>query len=114
VKTVRLDPDGRDRAALVSEEIERLLGEGKRITVTVAEEREFLSPRQAADRLGFSRQHVVRLIAARELAAEKLPGSSYWRIPIGSILEFEERRESARARADAWSRSLDDLAAPLE
>jgi len=114
VKTVRLDPDRRDRAVLVSNEIERLLSEGKRITVTVSEEREFLSPRQAADRLGFSRQHVVRLIAAGELAAEKLPGSSYWLVPIGSILEFEERREAARARTDAWSRSLDDLSAPLE
>lgn len=114
MKTVRLDPDRRDRAVLVSNEIERLLSEGKRITVTVSEEREFLSPRQAADRLGFSRQHVVRLIAAGELAAEKLPGSSYWLVPIGSILEFEERREAARARTDAWSRSLDDLRAPLE
>jgi excisionase family DNA binding protein len=114
VKTVRLDPSGRERAALVSEEIDRLLDAGKRITVTVAEEQELFSPREAADRLGFSRQHVVRLIAAGDLDAEKLPGSSYWRIPAGSILALEERREQARRNADAWSRSLDELGAPLE
>jgi hypothetical protein len=49
------------------DEIDRLLGKGKRITVTVAEEQELLSPQQAADRLGFSRQHVVRLIGYGEL-----------------------------------------------
>ncbi|WP_249011248.1 hypothetical protein [Conexibacter sp. DBS9H8] len=80
MKTVRLDPDGRDRAAPVSDEIERLLGDGKRITVTVAEERGFLSPRQAAGGLGFSRQHVVRLIVAGELAAERLASSSFGRL----------------------------------
>src|ERR1035438_4144276 len=109
---VRLDPEGRDRAVLVSEEIERLLREGKRITVTVAEEHEFLSPRQVADRLGFSRQHVVRLIAAGELAAEKLPGSSYWRVPIGSVLEFEERREAAPAPGHPGAPSLPQVPGP--
>jgi excisionase family DNA binding protein len=114
MKTVHLDPDGRGRAAEVSAEIDRLLGEGKRVAVTVAEEQELLSPQEAADRLGFSRQHVVRLIQAGELAADKLPGSSYWQIPLGSVLAFEERREAARRRSDELSRSLDELGAPLE
>jgi excisionase family DNA binding protein len=57
----------------VIEEIDRLLGEGKHIAVTVAEEQELLSPQHAADRLGFSRQHIVRLINAGELEAHKLP-----------------------------------------
>jgi excisionase family DNA binding protein len=82
--------------------------------VTVAEEQESLSPREAADRLGFSRQHVVRLIQAGELAADKLPGSSYWQIPLSGVLAFEERREAARRRSDELSRSLDALGAPLE
>ena len=114
MKTLHLDPDGRERASLVVEEIERLLSEGKRIAVTVAEEHELLSPQQAADRLGFSRQHVVRLIEAGELEARKLPGSSYWRIPLTTVLAFEERRERAGERADAFSRSLDEQGAPLE
>jgi excisionase family DNA binding protein len=114
MKTVHLDPEARDEAAVVSAEIDRLLNEGKRIAVTVAEEQELLSPQEVADRLGFSRQHVVRLIHAGELPAEKLPGSSYWQIPLGSVLAFEERREAARQRSDELTRSLDELGAPLE
>ena len=78
MKTLHLGPDGRERASLVVEKDERLLGEGSRIAVTVAEGRELLSPRQA-DPLGFSRQHAVRSIEAGEL-----PGSSYWRIPLAT------------------------------
>jgi excisionase family DNA binding protein len=114
MRTVHLDPDARERTSLVVEEIERLLGEGKHIAVTVAEEQELLSPQQAADRLGFSRQHVVRLINAGELEARKLPGSSYWQIPLAAVLAFEERGQRADEMADEFSRSLDALGAPLE
>jgi len=114
MRTVHLDPDARERTSLVVEEIERLLGEGKHIAVTVAEEQELLSPQQAADRLGFSRQHVVRLINAGELEARKLPGSSYWQIPLAAVLAFEERSRKAGEMADEFSRSLDALGAPLE
>ena len=84
------------------------------VHLIVAEDEEVLSPQAVADRLGFSRQHVVRLIQAGELPAEKLPGSSYWQIPLGSVLAFEERREAARQRSDELSRALDELGAPLE
>lgn len=114
MKTLHLDPAARDQAALVTEEIDRLLNEGKRIAVTVAEEEEFLSPQQTADRLGFSRQHVVRLIGYGELPAEKLPGSNYWKIPLASVLAFEERRNRARELTAEWSRDLDAMSAPLE
>jgi len=40
--------------------------------MTVAEEQERLSSHHAADQLGFCRQHIVRLINARELEAQKL------------------------------------------
>jgi excisionase family DNA binding protein len=111
---MHLNPDTRDQTIRVTEEIDRLLGEGKRVAVTVAEEQELLSPQQAAERLGFSRQHVVRLINAGEIQARKLPGSSYWQIPMGSMLDFEQRREHAREFSDAFSRELDELGAPLE
>lgn len=114
MKTLHLDPAAGDQSALVTEEIERLLGEGKRIAVTVAEEQELLSPQQAADRLGFSRQHVVRLIGYGELQAQKLPESSYWKIPLASLLAFEQERERGRQLADRWSRELDALGAPPE
>jgi excisionase family DNA binding protein len=114
MKTLHLDPAAGDQSALVTEEIERLLGEGKRIAVTVAEEQELLSPQQAADRLGFSRQHIVRLIGYGELQAQKLPGSSYWKIPLASLLAFEQERERGRELADTWSRDLDAMGAPPE
>lgn len=114
MKTMHLDPAARGQSALVTEEIERLLGEGKHLAVTVAEEREFLSPRQTADRLGFSRQHVVRLIGYGELPAEKLPGSSYWKIPLASVLAFEERRAEGDRITAEWSRDLDAMGAPFE
>ncbi|MBO0767446.1 MAG: helix-turn-helix domain-containing protein [Solirubrobacterales bacterium] len=113
MKVVHLNP-GDQTVAEITDEIQRLLVDGKRVAVTVAVEDELLSPQQAADRLGFSRQHVVRLINAGELAGQQMPGSSYWQIPAGSLLAFEQRRQAARERADAFSRSLDDLGAPLE
>ncbi len=42
--------------------IEKLLVEGKSIAVMLVEEQELRSSQQAADRLGLSRQHIVRLI----------------------------------------------------
>lgn len=114
MKTLHLDPHACDHAAVVTEEIDRLLGEGKRIAVIVAEEQEFLSPQQAADRLGVSRQHVVRLIGYEQLPAEKLPGSSYWKIPLASVLAFEERRAESDRGAAEWSRDFDAMGAPLE
>jgi excisionase family DNA binding protein len=114
MKTLHLDPTADGQSALVTEEIDRLLGEGKRLAVTVAEEQELLSPRQAAERLGFSRQHVVRLIEYGDLPAEKMPGSSYWKIPLASILAFEEQRAEHDRLTAQWSRDLDAMGAPAE
>jgi excisionase family DNA binding protein len=114
MKTLHLDPTAAGQTALVTDEIDRLLGEGKRLAVTVAEEQEFLSPQQAADRLGFSRQHVVRLIGYGDLPAEKLEGSSYWKIPLTSVLAFEEKRAEHERLTAEWSRDLDAMGTPLE
>jgi len=114
MQTIHLNAGERQAVSRVTEAIEGLLAEGRGVTVTVAADREYLSPQQAAGRLGFSRQHVVRLINAGELPAEKLANSSYWKIPIASLVAFEERRDRDRLRADAFSRSLDEFGAPLE
>lgn len=114
MKTLHLDPTTGDQAALVTEEVDKLLREGKRVAVTVAEEQELLSPQQAAERLGFSRQHVMRLIDYGELEARQLPGSSYWKIPLASVLACEERRDRGRELAAEWSRDLDAMGAPPE
>lgn len=80
----------------------------------MVEEQELLSPQQAARRLGFSRQHVRRLIDYGELEARQLPGSSYWKIPLSSVLAFEERRAESDRRTAEWSRDLDAMGAPAE
>jgi hypothetical protein len=95
VKTFRVDPTAPNQAALVTDEIERLLHQGKRVTVHIAGEKELLSPQQTATWLGFSRQHVVRLIGYGQLQAEKLPHSGYWKIPLASVLAFDARRSEA-------------------
>lgn len=114
MKTLRLNPEAGDRAADVAEEIDRLLREGKCVAVTVAEDQELLSPQQAAERLSFSRQHVMRLIECGELEARQLPRSSYWKIPLESVLAFEERRAEGDRIASQWSQDLDEMGAPLE
>lgn len=114
METIHLNPDEPEGVLRVAEVIDGLLAAGKRVTVTVGETHERLSPQEAADRLGCSRGHVVRLIDAGELFAEKLANSSYWRIQSGSVVAFEERRDRGRRRANEFSRSLDDLGAPLE
>jgi excisionase family DNA binding protein len=116
-KTIHIDPtdgDAEQKLSTVKETIERLLDSERPIAVTVAEEDAKLSPQAAADRLGFSRQHVRRLIETGELEAERLPNSTHWKIPLRAVLAFEERRAAAEERADRFSRSLDELGAPSE
>jgi len=80
----------------------------------MTEDPEQLSTQQTADRLGLSRQHVERLVNAGELSAEQAPGSHAQGIPVAAVVAFEERRERNRQRADAFTRSLDELGAPPE
>jgi hypothetical protein len=78
-------------------------------------EAKIAQPCVAAPAVGVDdRQHVRRLIDYGKLEARKLPGSSYWKIPLSSVLALEERRaESDRLTAE-WSRDLDAMGAPAE
>jgi hypothetical protein len=53
MKTLQLDPDARDRAAVVAEEIERMLADGQHVAVSLAEEQELLSPSKRLIGSGF-------------------------------------------------------------
>jgi excisionase family DNA binding protein len=114
VKTLHLDPTADGQSALVTAEIDRLLAQGKHLAVTIAEEREQLSLRQAAARLGFSRQHVMRLVEYGDLPAEKLTSSTDWKIPLSSVLAFEEQRAEHQRMTAQWSRDLDAMGTPAE
>jgi excisionase family DNA binding protein len=85
MKTTHIDPaegNADQKLSTIKDAIEGLLDSDKAITVTVADEDSMLSPQHAADRLGFSRQHVRRLIEAGELQAQQLPNSTHWKIPF--------------------------------
>lgn len=115
MKTFRLNPTAAgDQAAGATEEVDKLLREGKRVAVTIAEEQELLSSQQAARRLGFSRQHVKHLIDYGVLEARQPSGSSDWKIPLWSVLALEERRAEHERLTAEWSRDLDAMGAPAE
>ncbi len=117
MKTIHIDPaegDAKQKLSAVQDAIEALLEADKTIAVTVVDEDASLSPQEVADRLGFSRQHVRRLIEAGELEGAQLPRSTHWKVPMRAVLDFERRRSGAEERADAFSRSLDELGAPAE
>lgn len=117
MKTIHIDPaegDAKQKLSAVQEAIEALLDADKTIAVTVVDESAALSPQETADRLGFSRQHVRRLIEAGEIEGERLAGSTHWKIKMRAILDFERRRSEAEERAKRFSRSLDESGAPPE
>jgi excisionase family DNA binding protein len=65
---------------------------------------ELLSPREAGEVLGFSRQHVRRLIDAGELEGTQLPGSEHSRISAASVEALLARRARARPGRHAGTR----------
>lgn len=112
---IQASEQGAEQAvAEIAKAVHGLIDEGKDVSVIVLDRDELLSPQRAAELLGFSRQHVRRLIDAGELEAVQLPGSSHWKVPARSLIEFEERRMQANERADRLSRELDELGVPLE
>lgn len=112
---IQANEKGAEQAvAEIAEAVQGLIDAGKDVSVIVLDRDELLSPQKAAELLGFSRQHVRRLIDAGELDAVQLPGSSHWKVPARSLIAFEQQRQQATKRADRFSRELDELGAPLE
>ena len=72
---------------------------GARIVVMRAEEE--LTPTQAADLMGVTRQYVDRLCEDGVLPFRRLPGSRHRRIRVQDILDVAAEREQHRAGADA-------------
>jgi excisionase family DNA binding protein len=61
-----------------------------------------VTPNEASELLGVSRNTVLRLIAEGDLTARTLPGSRHRRLPRTDVLDYRDRRsavESALARA---------------
>ncbi len=100
--------------ARVLGDLQQMLDEGRDVRIMLVAAGELLSPREAGEVLGFSRQHVRRLIDAGELEGTQLPGSEHWRISAASVETLLARRARAAAQADTHARELDALGAPLE
>ena len=79
-----------------------MLGEGKRVAVTLAEEQELLSPQQAADRLGFlppARRAAHRIWRPSGAQAARLRVTGRFRSRVGARLRGGARAgRSARRR----------------
>ncbi|MGH3048855.1 MAG: helix-turn-helix domain-containing protein [Gaiellaceae bacterium] len=106
--------DAEQAVAEIADAVHGLIDAGREVSVIVLDRDELLSPQKVGELLGFSRQHVRRLIDAGELEAVQLPRSSHWKVPARSLIAFEERRQQADENAARLSRELDELGAPLE
>jgi excisionase family DNA binding protein len=100
--------------ARVLGDLQKMLDDGQDVRIMLVATGELLSPREAGEVLGCSRQHVRRLIDAGELEGTQLPGSEHWRISAVSVKSLLVRRARAAAQADTHAHELDALGAPLE
>jgi excisionase family DNA binding protein len=71
------------------------MGKGKAISVVPT--RMLVTTQQAADLLGVSRQHVVKLITEKEIPYEKV--GTHRRLRMEDLIAYRRRRESTRDEA---------------
>ena len=109
MRTVHVQPGGREAIDAILREIEDLLAQGKTVSVSIGQAGEWLAPAEAAQRLGCSRQQLEWLIRTQELEGYLLGDGHGWQVSLDSVIALEARRESSLRRVDA----LQDCAARL-
>lgn len=67
-----------------------------------------LTPKQAAEMLGLSRQFVARLLDEGALPSRRLPGSAHRRIKLDDVIAFAARRDRRRAGVNEIVDSMTD------
>ncbi len=72
-----------------------------------------VTPAQAADLLGVTRQFVDRLCDDGVLAFRRLPGSRHRRIRVQDVLDVGAEREQRRTGGDALRTAISDLGLDL-
>ncbi|MBK8446760.1 MAG: helix-turn-helix domain-containing protein [Micropruina sp.] len=77
---------------------------GARVVVLRADDE--VTPAQAADILGVTRQFVDRLCADGVLAFRRLPGSRHRRIRVQDVIDVAAERDQRRAGGDAIRAAL--------
>ena len=83
------------------------VAEGSRVVVLRSDDE--VTPAQAADMIGVSRQFVDRLCADGVLAYRRLPGSKHRRIRVQDVTEVSAERDSRRAGAEALRTAIAGL-----
>lgn len=76
--------------------------------VTVLRSDEVLTPHEAADVLGVSRQYLSRLLDDRVIASQTLPSSTHRRLLLTDVLAFQAERDRRRAGVDAFRNAVED------
>lgn len=79
---------------------------GERVIVLRAEDE--VTPAQAAEMLGVTRQFVDRLCEDEVLPFRRLPGSRHRRIRVQDVVEVAAEREHRRAGHDALRTAMED------
>ena len=69
---------------------------------------EEVTPAQAAELLGVTRQFVDRLLDDGQLAFRRLPGSRHRRIRVRDVIELREERDAMRAARELAASVLGD------
>ena len=77
--------------------------------VIVMREDEEVTPAQAAELLGVTRQFVDRLLADGVLDFHRLPGSTHRRVKLSDVLEIAAERERLRAGHAAVTAAFEDM-----
>jgi excisionase family DNA binding protein len=85
------------------------LAHGSRMVVLRAEDE--VTPAEAADILGVTRQFVDRLCEDGVLAFRRLPGSRHRRIRVQDVVDVGEEREQRRAGSEALRTAVEGLGA---
>jgi excisionase family DNA binding protein len=78
------------------------------VSVSIVGESETMSPQQAADFIGISRQHMTRLLDAGLLPFTRKPGSTHRVITSRAVVEFADVRMQAKRRLDKFAAEMND------
>jgi excisionase family DNA binding protein len=78
------------------------------VSVSIVGASETMSPQQAADFLGISRQHMTRLLDSGLLPFTRKPNSSHRTIPSRAVVEFAGKREKGKRRFDEFAATMND------
>lgn len=93
-------------------EMLRVLAESLRGGAVLAGSDEWVSPAQAGQLLGVSRQYIDKMIAAGRLQATTKPGSSHRRVAVADLLRLEQERRESTAEAASIVDDLLDAGLP--